>query len=58
MSSHVDLLQKHGFEIHCQLQINDPENESIPRSALARRFRCMSEDDFACQTAFIQAVKS
>lgn len=56
-SKHLDLLREHGFEIRRRLDINHAEAESIPRRQLAHRFRGLSEDDFACQELFVQAVK-
>ena len=55
-STHVQLLRKHGFEIVCDLQNYRPE-QSIVRSQLAGRFEHLTEDDFTCAGAFLQAKK-
>ena len=57
LSTHVALLRENGFEIVRLIKLGGHGERSVPRSALARRFRDMPQDDFTCQRAFIQAVK-
>ena len=54
-STHVDLLQKHGFNIVGDLEYR--EQDGVAREQLAPRFRHLSDDDLAISCAFIQAVK-
>ena len=57
LSTHVALLRENGFEITRRTRLEGRGGRSVPRSALARRFRRMPQDDFTCERAFIQAVK-
>lgn len=59
LSAHIRLLRENGFEIIRQVRVSlgGRAGQSVSRSALARRFRHMSQDDFTCERAFIQAVK-
>lgn len=59
LSTHIDLLRENGFEVIRQVRqrLDGRARPSVSRSALARRFRHMSQDDFTCERAFIQAVK-
>jgi len=54
-SHHLQLLRASGFDIVCHLK--QTGTNSIERSQLARGWRCLSEDDFACAGTFIQARK-
>lgn len=55
-SQHVQLLCASGFEIICHL--NAIRIDGIKRSQLAPRWKGLSEDDFTCAGAFIQARSS
>lgn len=57
LSAHIALLRENGFEITRQINLPGRGGRSVPRSALARRFRGMTQDDFTCQAALIQAVR-
>ena len=57
LSSHIALLRENGFDILRQIKFKARGRQSVPRNALSRRFRDMSQDDFTCHKAFIQAVK-
>lgn len=59
LSTHLALLRENGFEIIRQVSVGNDgrDGPSVSRSALARRFRHMSQDDFTCEIALVQAVK-
>lgn len=54
-SAHINLLQKFGFEVVCDMKTKD--TSGIERKVLASRFKNMIDDDLTTSTAFIQAVK-
>ena len=54
-STHLRLMKKHGFEVIRDLQNYDGRGGGIARSQLAERWRQLSDDDFACSGALIQA---
>jgi hypothetical protein len=54
-STHIVLLKKTGFKVICDKIVKLESN--LPKSALAPRFRSISDDDFTTSTTFIQAVK-
>jgi hypothetical protein len=54
-SAHINLLQKIGFEVVCDVKIKD--TSGIQRKQLATRFKNMSDDDLTTSGSFIQAVK-
>ncbi|MEW6556090.1 MAG: methyltransferase domain-containing protein [Elusimicrobiota bacterium] len=54
-STHINYIQKVGFEIVCS--INTTDISGITREQLAARFKNMSNDDLTTSSAFIQAVK-
>lgn len=56
LSAHAALLRENGFKI-VRIRRTNLSGRSVPRSALARRFRNMPQDDFTCQAALVQAVK-
>src|SRR5262249_16619127 len=55
-STHIALLKKENFTIVCDRTVRSKSN--MTRSALAPRFRSMSEDDLTTSGSFIQAVKA
>lgn len=55
-SAHINLLQKFGFEIVCDIKTKD--FSGIKRKSLALRFKNLSEEDLTTSTAFIQSVKN
>lgn len=59
LSTHIALLRENGFEIirQARVRLDGRDGPSASRRALARRFRHMSQDDFTCQRALVQAVK-
>ena len=54
-SVHMNLLEKYGFELICDMQSSEPGG--ISRSALSKRWTTISDDDLACSGAFLQAIK-
>lgn len=54
LSTHLELLQRSGFEMICDLREKDPSG--ISREKLAKRFQNLSDDDLLTSGAFIQAV--
>jgi len=54
-STHIKLIEKNNFKIRCFLKNN--RTDGIERSELLSGWRNISEEDFRCATAFIQAVK-
>ena len=59
LSTHLALLRENGFEVIRQVKVSTDgrDGPSVSRSALARRFRHVSQDDFTCEIALVQAVK-
>lgn len=55
-SEHINLLEKFGFKIVCDLKTKD--TSGIKRESLAPKFKDMSDDDLITSTAFIQAIKT
>ena len=55
-STHIDILQRLGFQVVCDAKTTD--TSGIRRDRLAPRFRNMCEDDLTTADAFIQAVKN
>ncbi len=55
ISTHINFLQKFGFEVVCKIKIKD--TSGIQREQLATRFKNISDDDLTTIAAFIQAVK-
>ena len=55
LSTHINLLEKFGFEVVCDMKTKD--SSGIERKVLASRFKNMFDDDLTTSTAFIQAVK-
>ena len=55
LSTHLELADRHGFDVIQVLKRSDPGG--IDRSHLAPRWRGMSEEDFHCAHAFIIARK-
>jgi len=53
-SVHIDLLQKFGFEVICDMKTTD--TSGIERKFLSSRFKHISDDDLITCTAFIQAI--
>ncbi len=54
-SAHIDLMQRHGFEIvHIMKKQRGP---GIDRSRLSRRWKVLSDDDLACSDLFVIARK-
>ena len=56
-STHLRLMTEQGLTLVCDLQ-NYAAAPAMNRSHLAARWKNMSEDDFACSGAFMQARKS
>lgn len=56
-STHVRLLRKQGVDLVVKLACCEDEHDSIPRTALARRWRGLSDEDLYCSGLFIQARK-
>lgn len=56
-STHVELIKRRGLTLVCDLQ-NYAAGPAMKRSRLAARWRNMTDDDFACSGAFIQARKA
>ena len=54
-SDHIGLLRKEGFDILCDLKL--VEKDGIERRQLSRRWKNISDEDFTCRSAFIQARK-
>ncbi len=54
-SEHISLLQRTGFKVICNLQQH--RQDGIPRSALAPRWRSLSDEDLSCGGLFVQARK-
>ena len=55
VSVHLDLIQKNGFKILCNLK--KYRTDGIKRSELASKWKNISDDDLTCVVAFIQAQK-
>lgn len=55
LSTHINLMQKYGFEVVCNVKIKD--TSGIQRKNLTSRIKNMSDDDLTTSGAFIQAVK-
>ena len=55
LSTHINLLEKFGFEVVCDMKTKD--SSGIEREVLASRFKNMFDDDLTTSTTFIQAVK-
>ncbi|MFQ5805891.1 MAG: methyltransferase domain-containing protein [Phycisphaerae bacterium] len=55
-STHIRLLQEHGFKIVCEVPVKGPPG--IHRSELAKPFRALSDQDLHTSGTFIQAVRS
>ena len=51
LSTHLELLERHGFEI--ATLIRGRKEGGIGRGQLAPRWRAISDDDLATQTGFI-----
>ena len=54
-SQHIDLVQRRGFKVVLDKAAVSPSG--IDRSALARRFRDMPQEDLVTSSAFVQASK-
>ena len=54
-STHTNLIKKNGFELLCSMKRR--ETNGVARSKLANSWQDMSEDDFTCSGAFVQAYK-
>lgn len=54
-STHINLVQRCGFEVVCDIKIKD--NSGIQREKLSPRFSTISDDDLTISGALIQAVK-
>ena len=54
-SAHINLMQKFGFEVICDVKTKD--TSGVERKSLAPRFKNMSDDDLITSSAFIQVVK-
>lgn len=58
LSRHIALLRDSRLELRRVVRFGERRSRrSIPRKALAPRFRAMSEDDFTTASAFVAAVK-
>ena len=55
-SAHIKSLIQRGFEIVCDIKIQD--NAGIKKKELAREFKNISDDDLTTSAAFIQVKKS
>lgn len=55
-SVHRELIDRHGFEVTCDLQ--NLRCDGIERARLARRWRSMSDADLNCAGAYLQARRS
>jgi hypothetical protein len=55
-SAHIKFLIQRGFEIVCDIKIQD--NAGIKKKELAREFKNISDDDLTTSAAFIQVKKS
>jgi SAM-dependent methyltransferase len=55
LSTHLALLAKHGFETRAVLRLT--RDDGIERARLAPRWRCVSDEDLSCVSAFIVARK-
>ena len=55
-STHINYLERYGFEIACELRETD-EIGSIQRTELSKRYKHMSEQDLKTKSIFIQATK-
>lgn len=55
LSTHLELLQRNGFDVVEVLKSGEPGG--LERSRLAPRWRAMSDEDFYCAHAFIVARK-
>ena len=54
-STHINAIEKYGFEVVCETR--DRDTSRIKRERLAPRFRALSDDDLTTSGVFIQAVK-
>lgn len=54
-SVHLDLLQRHGFEIVHLMKKH--RQDGIDRSRLARKWRELSDDDLTCSNFYLIAKK-
>lgn len=52
-SVHLELIDRHGFEVTCSLQ--NLRSDGIERGQLARRWRSISDADLRCAGAYVQA---
>ena len=57
LSRHLALLKDSRLELRRVVRFGERRRRSIPRKALAPRFRAMPEDDFTTSSAFVVAVK-
>ena len=57
LSRHLALLRDSRLELRRVARFAERRRRSIPRKALAPRFRAMPEDDFTTASAFLAAVK-
>ncbi|RJO66482.1 MAG: methyltransferase domain-containing protein [Myxococcales bacterium] len=55
-SVHLGYLEKGGFDVLCAWR-NTERRDGITREQLASRWRALSDDDFMCSGAFLQACK-
>lgn len=54
-SKHLELLKAAGFETVCCMKL--PRTDGISRSQITGAWKDLSDDDFSCSSAFIQARK-
>jgi SAM-dependent methyltransferase len=55
LSTHLQFLKQHGFEIVCEQRVKKPSR--IERHQFASRFRNLPEEDLTTSGVFIQAVQ-
>lgn len=51
-STHLESIDRHGFEVTCYLQ--NFRSDGIERSQLAKRWRSLSDEDLNCAGAYVQ----
>jgi SAM-dependent methyltransferase len=55
-SAHLAAMQRHGFDIVCDMRFRQSRN-SVKRTELARRWTALDDNDLFCSGAFVQARK-
>jgi SAM-dependent methyltransferase len=55
-SAHLELMERHGFEISCCLKSH--RADGIARPQLSSRWKALCDDDLTCSSVFVQARKA